>query len=132
MNKIIVFSVPSNMSDSVLVAKLDEMMSDLNIKSHAIILTEKDLSCTDKVVHPVIMILKDIIKVCGTGKNRIMFNANFYKALTSGFFMSGKDVKIILTEILEEQNNPEIVEFARINNIPFIFNLAKEALGMIR
>ena len=56
---------------------------------------------------------------------------NFYQALANGFY-TDKDVKIILNEIIEGSNDPEVVEFARANNITFVFSLAKEALGMIR
>lgn len=132
MNKIIIFSVPSEIADEAVIAKLTDAMSELNIQSHAVILTKNDLSCTTKPVNPAITILRDIVKICGNGKNRIEFNMNFYRALVNGFYTSGKDVKIILTEIINGQDNPEIVEFARANNIPFIFNLAKEAIGMIR
>lgn len=132
MKKIIIFSVPSDTADSALVSKLDELMSELGIHSHVIVLTEKDLACNTRQIHPVIVILKDIIRTCGTGKNRINFNVNFYQALANGFYTSTKDVKIILNEIVEGRNIPEVVEFAKANNISFIFKLAEEALGMMR
>lgn len=132
MNKIIIFSVPSEIADEAIIAKLTDAMSELNVQSHAVILTKNDLSCTTKQVNPAITILRDIVRACGNGKNRITFNLNFYQALANGFYASDKDTKIILTEIINGQNNPEVVEFARMHNIPFIFNLAKEALGMIR
>ena len=132
MKKIIIFSVPSDTADSTLVPKLDELMSELGVHSHVIVLTEKDLACNTRQIHPAIVILKDIIKTCGTGKNRINFNVNFYQALANGFYASTKDVKIILNEIIEGRNIPEVVEFAKANDILFIFKLAEEALGMMR
>lgn len=132
MNKIIIFSVPSEIADEAVIAKLTDAMSELNVQSHAVILTKNDLSCTTKPVNPTITILRNIIKICGDGKNRITFNLNFYQALANGFYASDKEIKVILTEIINGQDNPEVVEFARIHNIPFIFNLAKEAIGMIR
>lgn len=132
MKKIIIFSVPSDTADSTLIPKLDELMSELSIHSHVIVLTEKDLACNTRQIHPATVILKNIVKICGTGKDRISFNVNFYQALANGFYASDKDVKIILNEIIDGANNSEVVEFAKANGIPFIFNLAKEALGMIR
>ena len=35
-------------------------------------------------------------------------------------------------EIIEGSNDPEVIEFVKANNIGFIFNLAKETLGMMR
>ena len=132
MKKIIIFSVPSDTADNALVSKLDELMSELGVHSHVIVLNEKDLACNARQIHPAIVILKDIIRICGTGKNRINFNVNFYQALANGFYTSTKDVKIILNEIIEGRNIPEVVEFAKANNISFIFKLAEEALGMMR
>lgn len=132
MKKIIIFSVPSDTANDVLVSKLDELMSELGIHSHVIVLNEKDLACNARQIHPAIIILKDIIRTCGTGKNRISFNVNFYQALANGFYTSTKDVKIILNEIIEGRNIPEVVEFAKANDISFIFKLAEEALGMMR
>ena len=131
MKKIIIFSVPSD-TTSTLIPKLDELVSELGIRSHVIVLTEEDLACSTRQIHPAIVILKDIIKTCGTGKNRISFNVNFYQALANGFYASTKDVKIILNEIIEGRNIPEVVEFAKANNISFIFKLAEEALGIMR
>ena len=132
MNKIIIFSVPSEITNEAIIAKLTEAMSELNIQSHAIILTENDLSCTTKQVNPALTILRDIVKICGNGKNRIEFNINFYRALANGFYTNNKDMRIILTEIINGQNDPEVITFAKANCIPFIFNLAEEALGMMR
>lgn len=132
MKKIIIFSVPSDTANDVLVSKLDELMNELGIHSHVIVLNEKDLACNARQIHPAIIILKDIIRTCGTGKNRISFNVNFYQALANGFYTSTKDVKIILNEIIEGRNIPEVVEFAKANDISFIFKLAEEALGMMR
>lgn len=132
MKKIIIFSVPSDTADDALVSKLDELMSELGVHSHVIVLNEKDLACNTRQIHPAIVILKDIIRTCGTGKNRINFNVNFYQALANGFYTSTKDVKIILNEIVKGKNIPEVVEFAKANDILFIFKLAEEALGMMR
>lgn len=133
MEKIIIFPVPSDAVDNcTLVSKLDELMSELGIHSHVIILNKEDLACNARQIHPTIAILKDIIKTCGTGKNRINFNVNFYQALANGFYTSTKDVKIILNEIVKGKNIPEIMEFAKANDISFIFKLAEEALGMMR
>ena len=131
MKKIIIFSMPAEITDKEIISKLTESLNDLNVQSHAVILTENDLACTTKQTNPAIVILRDIIKICGNGQNRIKFNMNFYQALANGFY-TDKDVKIILNEIIEGSNDPEVVEFARANNITFVFSLAKEALGMIR
>lgn len=131
MKKIIIFSVPAKIADKEIISKLTESLNDLNIQSHAVILTENDLACTTKQTNPAIIILRDIVKICGNGQNRIKFNMNFYQALANGFY-TDKDVKIILNEIIEGSNDPEVVEFVRANNITFVFSLAKEALGMIR
>lgn len=131
MKKIIIFSMPAEITDKEIISKLTESLNDLNVQSHAVILTENDLACTTKQTNPAIIILREIVKICGNGQNRIKFNMNFYQALANGFY-TDKDVKIILNEIIEGSNDPEVVEFARANNITFVFSLAKEALGMIR
>ena len=38
----------------------------------------------------------------------------------------------MLNEIVKGKNIPEIMEFAKANDISFIFKLAEEALGMMR
>ena len=55
MKKIIIFSMPAEITDKEIISKLTESLNDLNVQSHAVILTENDLTCTTKQTNPAIV-----------------------------------------------------------------------------
>ena len=130
--KLIIFGLPDEIHDGEIKKNLDEMLKKMSIVGKAIILEKEDIEF-QKMERPIqCNIIDDILGTCGNPAFVLDFTANFYRALTNCFGSSEKDVKIILNELLKGAENPIVVKYAQIKKIPYIFDLAKTALGMIR
>lgn len=131
--KLVVFALPNDINVNELARRLDSMFGRMNVKSTVTILEEKDLSF-DKAERPhQCQIIDDIVKMCGNPINRLQFTSAFYQGLTSCFNHEDvKDAKIILNELLKGQSIPAVEDYARSKEVFFIFDLARNALGMLR
>lgn len=131
--KIILFGIPSDMDTTQLLQNINKILIKKGVKTHLLVLEKDDIGYEQTEYPSVCQILDDVVQICGTGKDVAAFNAAFWNHLSSCFDLQDfRDAKIILTEIVKNKTNPIVKEHAKQLNIPYIFQLCENALGMIR
>lgn len=129
--KLVIFTVPNSTSSLDLVEALSEVLHNLNVRTTVNILEENDLSCNPTGL-PQIQIIDEFIDCCGSPENKLTFTTNFYRTISEKFGGTTRDVKVVLNELIESRKIPEVKEYANKRNVGYIFDLAANALGMIR
>lgn len=131
--KLIIFAIPNSIPVERIAEALSKEAKKLGFKTDLHVMDNCDFGITEFPPQlSQIQIIEDLVACCGNPNNRLNFTTNFYRAVSEGFGSNRKDVKIILKELIDGKNIPEVKQFAKDSNVSFIFELAERTLGMLR
>lgn len=131
--KLVLFTLPDNVNTDLLIRKLNTIFTDLGFSTNVHLFEQTDLKTTTIEKLPVMIIIDNLIKVCGTESTGLMnFTANFWNAVSDGLGGNKKDVISLLNEIVKNEDNPLVKSYAKAHYVNSLFTLAKQALGMLR
>lgn len=131
--KLVLFTLPDNVDTNLLIKKLNKVFTDLGFSTKAHLFEQEDLKTVTVEKLPVMTIIDDFIKICGTESTGLMnFTANFWNAVSDGLGGNKKDVISLLNEIVKNEDNPLVKTYAKARYVSSLFTLAKQALGMLR